>query len=193
MPRPRAFDYDQSLNQAMYMFWDKGYKSTSLQDLLETMEISKSSFYDAFGDKRQLFLSALQVYTRLTTERMLKCLQGKGSFIERLEGILQRIIETALSSGGRRGCLIANSAIELSPHDRKVERMVAAELKRIEDAYCKAIALAQKGGEIAKDKDARALARFIVCNLNGLVVISKAIPDRATLLDIKRTVIAALR
>lgn len=177
----------------MNAFWAKGYKSTSLEDLLFTMEIGKSSLYEAFGDKRQLFLSALEAYTQLTTQRMIRRLQSDGNFLKKLDDILESIIGTALDADGRRGCMIANSAIELAPHDEEVERIVAAEFRRIENAYMKAIKLAQKNGEISHEKNPRALARFIVCNLNGLVVISKAIPDRATLLDIKRTVISAMR
>ena len=193
MARPREFDYEQALHLAMDAFWAKGYRSTSLEDLLKAMAIGKGSFYEAFGDKRQLFISALEAYTKLTTQRMLRQLHGDRPFLDKLDGIFDKIIETALTGNDRRGCMIANSAIELSPHDDEIERLVATELRRIENAYWRAIAHAQKNGEIAKDKNARALARFVVCNLNGLVVISKAMPDRSTLVDIKRVVISTFR
>lgn len=193
MARPREFDYDQVLNRAMETFWVKGFKATSLEDLLETMEISKSSFYETFGDKRQLFLSAIEAYTKLTTRRMIARLKEERNFIQTVDDILESVIHTAVTTKGKKGCMIANSAIELSPHDPEVEQIVAAELKRIENAYRDAIGQAQRRGEISKTKDASALARFMVCVLNGMVVVSKAKPDKASLRDIKQTVLEVLR
>lgn len=193
MARPREFDTSEVLDKAMHVFWAKGYKATSLQDLLENMEISKSSFYETFGNKHDLYLLAIEAYIKCTTQLMLNRLLLGGPFLKALDDILQSIIDTTLANDERRGCMLANSAVELSAHDRESEQLVAAAMKRVEDAFYKAIARAQKDGEIAASNNARALARFVVCNLNGLMVISKVNPDRATLMDIKKTLLAAIR
>lgn len=193
MARTREFDTSEVLDKAMHVFWAKGYKATSLQDLLESMEISKSSFYETFGNKHELFLLSINAYIKCTTQQMLNRLLLGGPFLKALDDILQFIIDSALGDDERRGCMLANSAIELSAHDSETEQLVAAAMKRVEDAFCKAISQAQKEGEIATNNSARALARFVVSNINGLVVISKAIPERATLMDIKKTVLTAIR
>lgn len=190
MTRKREFDTDDVLNKAMHLFWGRGYKSTSLDDLLETMEISKSSFYETFGNKHDLFLATIDEYIRCTTKPMIDLLLVEGPFIETLNNIFDNIIELSLSN--RSGCMLANSAIEMSPHDKEVDKMIASAIKRVEDAWYKAIQLAQKKGEIPADKKPRALARFIVGSINGLMVISKANPHRPTLLDIKDTAISAV-
>lgn len=190
MARTREFDTGIALNKAMHVFWGKGYRSTSLDDLLDAMEISKSSFYETFGNKHDLFLAAIEEYIQCTTKPMLNRLLVEGPFLEALNDIFNNIIQLSISN--RSGCMLANSAIEMSPHDKEVDRLIAGAIKRVEDAWYKSIQLAQKRGELSTDKKPRALARFIVGSINGLMVVSKANPHRPTLLDIKDTVISAV-
>ena len=79
MGRPREFNAEQALEQAMEVFWARGYEATSLQDLIGAMEISKSSFYEAFGSKRELFLSAIGHYIDTRTENVVKLLDEEDS------------------------------------------------------------------------------------------------------------------
>ena len=60
--RPREFDTQEALSKAILVFWEKGYRGTSLDDLTEAMEINRPSLYSAFGDKQQLFLMAVDQY-----------------------------------------------------------------------------------------------------------------------------------
>ena len=62
MPRKKEFDVDAVLNKAMEAFWTRGYEATSLNDLLDCMQIQRASLYNAFGDKHSLFLDALRRY-----------------------------------------------------------------------------------------------------------------------------------
>src|SRR5258708_37794330 len=62
MARPREFDRDAALKRAMSVFWAKGYAGTSTDDLLEAMSIGRQSMYGAFGDKRTLYVEALERY-----------------------------------------------------------------------------------------------------------------------------------
>ena len=71
MARPREFDADVALEQAMQVFWDMGYQSASLSSLTRAMGISKSSFYEAFGSKHELYLSALEYYNATVSGRVL--------------------------------------------------------------------------------------------------------------------------
>ena len=190
MTRKREFNSDDVLNRAMHLFWGKGYKSTSLDDLLETMEISKSSFYETFGNKHDLFLATIKEYIRCTTKPMLDRLLVERPFIQTINDVFDHIIELAISN--RSGCMLANSAVEMSPHDNEVEELVASAIKGVEDAWYKAIKRAQETGQVSREKNPRALARFIVGSINGLMVVSKANPHRATLLDIKNTIITTV-
>ena len=71
MARPREFSTDDALGQAMDVFWSKGYQATTLGDLTRAMGISKSSFYDTFGSKHELYLASLERYRAAMHERLL--------------------------------------------------------------------------------------------------------------------------
>lgn len=60
MARTKTFDEVQVLEKAQAIFWCKGYNGTSMQDLVDGLGISRSSLYDTYTDKRELFLIALK-------------------------------------------------------------------------------------------------------------------------------------
>ncbi len=66
MSRPKEFKKSDVLLKAMKIFWDKGYEGTSISDLTEKMNISRSSLYETFGDKHELFIEALEFYLSMT-------------------------------------------------------------------------------------------------------------------------------
>ena len=72
MARPVEFDRDYAVDASMKVFWSKGYSATSLQDLLDSTGIARSSFYAAFGDKRSLFIEALRLFSRRTQAMLLE-------------------------------------------------------------------------------------------------------------------------
>lgn len=190
MARPREFSEEEALDQAMQVFWAKGYEATSLAQLTRAMGISKSSFYDTFASKHDLFLAAIERYGAAATERMAADLEVDGSAREAIAAVFARATDCA--NGERRGCFVGNCAVEVSPHDPAVAARIAAVISRSERAFEKAVRRGQKAGEIATGHDARSLARYLVVNLHGLQVLAKAKPDKAAIEDVIRVVLATL-
>ena len=62
MPRIKEFDYDQKLEIARNLFWEKGYHATSMNDLVDTLKLNRSSIYDTYGNKHSLFIKCLNNY-----------------------------------------------------------------------------------------------------------------------------------
>ncbi len=192
MTRPREFVAEKALEKAMHLFWDKGYQAASLVDLTRAMGLSKSSFYDTFGSKHELFLSAIEHYRDTVTALVVERLESSAPAREAIEGVFKFIVGNAVDQGDRRGCFLCNCAAEVSPHDPQAGARVAEALKQLEEAYYNAIRRGQSAGEIPSGRDARALARYLTSSANGLVLMSKATPDRAVLEDIVRIVMEAL-
>jgi TetR/AcrR family transcriptional repressor of nem operon len=192
MARPREFDTGEALEKAMQVFWAKGYQASSLNDLIGAMGISKSSFYETFASKHDLFLTAIEYYDRTSVARLVNALEGEGPARPAIAGVFAAIIDALLVEGGRKGCFLGNCAVEAAPHDGDVEARVARSLARIEAAYYQAVRRGQQAGDISSDHDPRSLARYLMSSANGLMVVGKANPDRATLEDVARVVMSAL-
>lgn len=174
MPRPKEFNPDNAIEKAMHVFWHKGYEATSMEDLLTAMNLNRGSLYDTFGDKRQLFLKAIDRYCHGFVAEKFSLLDQPGPALPTLRRFIHGMIEGALADPQRRGCLIANTVMELSPHEKEIAGTLRQALKMAEDTLFKVLARAKQQGELRDDKDPRALARFLTTMMQGTIVMIKA-------------------
>lgn len=192
MARPRTFDRDAVLDRAMTAFWSKGYEATSIEDLVEKMGIQRGSLYSAFGDKRGLFFAALERYQHVVARELLETLEAPGSGLEAIRRFFRLRVAGALDRRRPPGCLMTNSAVELSRRDRGAAARVGGSLAKMEAAFRRALERARAAGEISEGRDLRALARFLTSSAQGLSVMAKAVPERALLEDVVSVVLSAL-
>lgn len=192
MARTKEFKPEEALEAAMELFWRRGYEATSMRDLLEGMGIGRGSFYDTFGDKRALFLAALDRFEDSRTTWAIEVLEASPSPLAGIEEVFERTVENLVGHEPRRGCLLANSAVELAPHDPEVAERISGYVRRTEDAFESALERARKRGEIPKKSDPRVLSHFLVTNLHGLRVMARAGAARETLEDAVNVTLRAL-
>jgi TetR/AcrR family transcriptional repressor of nem operon len=192
MARPREFDVDSALESAMQTFWAKGYEATSVDDLCGSTGLGRSSLYAAFGDKRALYLRALDRYEDAAATRVATALAGPLPIRKSISAFLGRIIDDIVSGPGRRGCFMGNCAAELARGDRAAANQVRRSLARVEKVFCEAFARAKSRGEIDARSDVTALARFFTAGIQGLRLVGKANPDRNVLDDIAMVMLHAL-
>lgn len=194
MARPREFDKTEALERAMEVFWAQGYDATSLCDLLSAMGLSRSSLYETFGSKHELYLAALDHYNRtVTAKRVAAVIAAHDSAKAGIAAVFHGLIDSMVEApGGCCGCFVNNCAVEVAPRDPAAARRVCAGLDHVEAAFCDALGRARAAGEIPDDRDTQALARYLNSSLNGLMVMAKARPERAALEDVARIVLQAL-
>ena len=192
MARQKAFDRETALDRAMGAFWTKGYTATSVEDLVAHMGIQRGSLYATFGDKRSLFFSALDRYQRVVVRELVEALEAPGSGLEAIRRFFRLRVRGALDRSRPPGCLVTNSAVELSRRDRGAAAQVGSALTKLEAAFLHALAHARAQGELAATRDLRALARFLTSSAQGLSVMAKAFPERAVLEDVVEGVLATL-
>ena len=192
MVRPREFDTNEALDQALHVFWEKGYAAASLRDLITRMGIGKSSFNEAFGSKRALFLAVLDRYGDMSLAQTKACLEGDVSPRQAIADFFGMAVDGLLTQKGRHGCLAVNVAVELAAHDPEVAARVNGIFERMASALQQAIARGQTVGEIRADRSSGVLAGYLVSSLSGLRVQGKARPDRAALNDIARITLGTL-
>ncbi|MGG6310722.1 TetR/AcrR family transcriptional regulator [Paenibacillus macerans] len=172
MSRPREFDVDQVLNQSMEVFWTKGYKATSFEDLTEKTRVKKQSLYGVFEDKRTLFLRALALYREQNRETLQELISRDGSPIE----ILVAIKTTSLCSATEethRGCLMVNSALEFGVSDEDVNREIERMFNDVQLVLEEVISKGQAAGQITMRFTSRELAAHLANALRGARILEK--------------------
>ena len=174
MPRPKEFNPDDAIEKAMQVFWHKGYEATSMEDLLTAMNLNRGSLYGTFGDKRQLFLKVIDRYCHGFVGEKFSLLDQPGLALPTLRRFIDGMIEGALADPQRRGCLIANTVMELSPHEEEIAGRLRQVLKTAEDTFFRVLVRAKQQGELSDHKDPRTLARFLTTMMQGAIVMIKA-------------------
>lgn len=192
MPRVKEFDPNRALDSAMKLFWEKGYEATSVQDLLERMGINRFSLYDTFGSKHDLFLRALDRYRDEIVAAALEAMEESDGGLALIREYFDATLRFVSSKQGWKGCLMTNSAVELSPHDDGAAARVQAHLKRLEDAFHRQLCVARRTGELRTRRKPRELARFLAGAAQGLGVLSKGSPGRRALRSYVATTLSVL-
>jgi len=192
MARTKEFDTDEVLGKAIALFWDKGYNGCSMQDVVEGLGLSRSSIYETFGDKRQLFLEALKKYQREGLEALKEEINNASDIRQALAKVFESILPENLDEPLQKGCFVVNSVIELASHDPEIAAIVKANRQDVEDLLCKAIKKGQHAGQIPAILNPRSIARFFYTNLSGIRITAKSGADRKTLEDIIKVSLSVL-
>lgn len=174
MPRNREFDIDQALDQALTAFWVKGYAATSMTDLMAAMGLSKSSFYQCFGSKREALLAALSRYSVRGLAEARLHFSVAGPVAPLLAAWVRHSIDAGVCRPGQRcGCLIVNVAVELAPHDREIEDAVRDHLDKLADFLAGEIARGHHDGSVPQRFESAQSADMLLNLVAGLQVLAK--------------------
>ena len=190
--RPREFDTEQALDAAMHLFWRQGYEATSMQNLLDTMRLSKSSLYQTFGSKHELFQQCIQYYRDIMTSEFQQVLAQAPSGREFIEQFYLSIVDNAKQPENRIGCLVMNTATELAQRDKEIAKLIKLGSESFTRVFVQAIERAQQEGDISAEKNAQTLGHFLMSNLSGLNAMAKAGASQAVLKDIVKEIMQSL-
>ena len=172
--RPRQFDPSAALTQAMELFWARGYEATSLHELLGATGLSRSSLYQTFGGKHDLFQRCLDRYREMVVDSMWQRLEQAPSGRAFIEDSLRRTLAEQTAPGGPRGCLVLNTANEFGHRDPLVTARVRAGVDSFRGVFAEAVRRGQADGSIRSGGDASRLAACVVAGMGGLRTLVKA-------------------
>lgn len=192
MPRPRKFDETAVLDAAVDRFWTQGYEATSTRELAESMQMTLASIHNAFGDKQALFRRALEHYLNGSLRSRIARHESAANPAAAIAGFLRESIERSLGDGCRRGCLLVNSALEVTPENSHMREFLNAELTTIEDFFRRCIVKGQQSGQIGAGIDADDAARLLFSCLLGIRVLARIRPERSLLEGAARAALASL-
>lgn len=184
MARQKEFDRNRVLDKAVEVFWGKGYEATSIQELVEHMGINRQSIYDTFGDKRALFLAALQHYQEVNGIAGIEILQSDGPVRQLIRQFFTLLVEDSISDPQRKGCFMVNTTVELASHDKEIATYTNNNLEGLVEIFYQLLLRGQAEGEVGSQHNPRSLAWFLVNNIQGLRVVAKSQVDASVLCGI---------
>ncbi|MFF9451747.1 TetR/AcrR family transcriptional regulator [Streptomyces flaveolus] len=193
MARTKEFDPDAALRAALELFWRRGYEATSMSDLVEHLGVGRASLYATFGNKRELYLKALERYEQGLLPDLLADLARPGPALPGVRSLVRRYAVEATAEDLRgRGCFVTNTAAELAPHDPVAARRVERNWDQLETVLHSSLTRARDQGELPPGRDPVALARMLLVLLQGMRVVGKASADPARVRDAAEQALALL-
>ena len=181
MARPIEFDRDKVLETAMLQFWTHGYQATSMRDISTTTGLQSGSLYLAFQDKRNLFITCLEMYINQRMDIIKSVFEADEPALNRFQNYFDLIVKSSLSRNGSKGCLMVKTILEMPVEDAEINERIAKAFQEIELIFKKTLEDAKREGTISKYKDTDGLAKLIITTIHGIRVLNKTNPIKATL------------
>lgn len=177
MPRKKEYDPNEVLQKAMYVFWQNGYRSTSLRMLEKELGINQFSIYSSFQSKHNLFVEVLKQYREHMREGIVQILINSEGNLDDIEQFFKAFIDAVKNGESPNGCLVANTAAEIGSTDNEIHGALKAYFAMMEEAFYKLLKKSQSRGQLAKDIDLREKAKYLVTCTEGLSLSSKVMDD----------------
>lgn len=177
MARTREFDLDATLDQAMRVFWRKGYAATSMSDIYAATGLKPGSVYAAFKDKEGLFQ---QVFGRYA-ERFRSTLPTDRQGVAAIRAWIALQAELASQDADRAGCLIVNTVAEREAHSPATQAMAQGRMREIRDFFVRHLVIAVQAGELPGDTDVDLRADALVGTVVSIMTLGRAGADARTI------------
>jgi len=167
--RPRLFDTEKALDQALKVFWQKGYEGTTLPDLTRAMRINRPSLYAAFGNKQSLFKKILHRYNTGPASYVHAALRQPTARLV-AEKLLQGAIENLTDPSHPRGCLAVQAALACGDNADCMRQELIHQREQLVQALRTRFQQAKKEKDLPRNSNPSDLARYLATLLHGLSV-----------------------
>jgi len=185
------FNRDKAIEIATEVIRGDGYEQASVKSLSERLGITRSSFYNTFGSREELFMEIIKRYIPSAPDAPLYE-QVNGPVLPLLERVLRNICRVRSGDPQGHGCIIVNSICELCPSHDGIAPMLAelatGSTKRLEDL----LTIAKEHQEISADANLHAMALALQNLMVGLNVLSKVVRSEEDLWLIAETTLKGL-
>lgn len=177
MARPKAYDRDEVLDEAMQVFWRKGYIGTSMADIYAATGLKPGNLYATFTDKETLFRSAFEAYAKHFRDSMPDGQHGKAAIHTWLD-IQARL---ATTDPDRKGCLIINTITEREAHAPETQDMAMERLNDITSFFSTELQAARDAGDLSYAQDIERTAAALTGAVVAIMSLGRARADAAVI------------
>ncbi|WIO74217.1 TetR/AcrR family transcriptional regulator [Porticoccaceae bacterium LTM1] len=179
MARTREFNPKEVIEKAVYLFWEKGYTDTSMDDLVKCTGVSRYGIYGEFGNKRELFLAALEHFQEKFTRELIQDLSHPDAGVVELRAYFQRLQEHGKTPESQMGCFMCNTAVELSNVDEEIGQRIRELFEKLRQVFLRALKNAQREGDIDSQMDLDEYASYLLGIQLGMAMVARSgIPEQ---------------
>jgi len=193
MGRPAKFDRQSAVELVMNEIWRSGFEACSVKAISEKLEITRSSFYNAFGSREALFIEALELYFTQSPDKALAMVDDNASILKVLTQVFKEVCRVRASDPEARGCMAVNCIAELVGVDETLgpvlKKAILDRLDRLEYLLDQAVA----NGEIENKGDSREKALAVQNLFVGLNVMAKVVRSEDDLWAVAKQTLKGLR
>jgi AcrR family transcriptional regulator len=189
--RPRLFDRTAAIEQAMQLFWDRGYEGTTFDDLIGAMKLSPSSFYHEFGSKERLYREAVDYYLSVSSSDVSRVLPSHRDTRAAFEAFIQETAAFFTNGASPAGCMISLAGTHLPPHLQSVADFTKSLRKGFEQELARRLRKGVSDGDLPPGTNVTELAAYFDAVIRGLAVHARDGASRKQLLAICRVAMRA--
>lgn len=166
MPRSKEFDYDEKLEVARNLFWEKGYHATSLLDLVNTLKLNRSSIYLTYGNKHDLFIKCLNSYIQKKEDEYKATIKKAASPLDAVRQLIKSVVKNMVLEA--KTCMSVKTTFELGKIDDETQKLLNNQARNSVKLISELLHQAKENGELAPNKDPDMTAHFIVASFGSL-------------------------
>lgn len=193
MPRGEEFDRELVLLRATDVFWRKGYNGTSMQDLVDAMGLNRSSIYNSFGSKLELYQTTLKHYQKNGNMLFQKALIKAKNPLQAIRLIFEGFLPEILGDGEDKGCFVMNCKAEMGNQDQNIKNWLLDTQEQTLSTFQSLIRDGQEQGVINKKQDCLAYAYYIFNAFQGFRMTGILVKDRKVLQQIIDSTIEVIK
>jgi TetR/AcrR family transcriptional repressor of nem operon len=192
MPKTKQFNKEVVLEAAAGIFKQKGYNGTSIDDILNATGLSRSSLYDSFQDKHNLYLQSLEFYKNSNDKKIQSLDEKNLDGYQKLESMFKSVVNHLAENPEDNGCLLVNAAAEMSKQCYKTSQVVCNSKDEVQDILSSWLDDAEQKKVIKLQKPAKVYGQFLYNTLCGLRVMSQSGASKAELSNVVRVALDSL-
>jgi AcrR family transcriptional regulator len=189
--RPRCFNLEEALDRSLLLFWEKGFKNTSLDEIAEAVGVKKPSLYAAFGDKEMLFRKVLQRYSGKLSEPV-QALDRYDDIREAINAFIELGIAAGCGNGHPRGCLLASAFADSTLLPPNLAKEIKGLINQADEAVAQRLKKAVRDGQLPSDFDVKGAAKFLITLMHGVALRLRAGESHADLQRVKNVALRCL-
>ena len=167
MPRSEDFNRNEVLEQAKNIFWKKGYNGTSMQDLVDATGLNRSSIYNSFGNKKDLYEQTLKKYQDDSRSLFDKVKEKNRNALESIGLVFLYVLDEILLDKESKGCMLINCYTEMGNQDNDLKNLLDANQEKLHGIFESLVIKGQEDGSVHNNESSDLLAHYLVSTFQG--------------------------